>query len=134
MKKLIYIMMSILILLPSLNFANGADWVLIGKSKDGNKYLFIDHESVRQKTENVVTSCAKYSYVNPILFDQIKKPVIEIVADQEWDCDEEKYNNLQLTFYHTDGTNETETYKEPLWHYVRPDTLESDFCEYLCNQ
>ena len=126
--------MIILNLLISLNFASGADWIFIGKSKDGNKYCFIDQESVRQKDENIITSCQKYSYVNPILFDQIKKPVTEMVMHQEWDCDEEKYNNLQITFYFTDGTKGTETYTEALWHYVKPDTLEYDMCEYVCNQ
>jgi len=134
MKKLIYIMMSILISLSSLNFANGAEWVLIGKSKDGNKSVFIDSESIRQNAENIVTSCQKYSYVDPIFFDQIKKPVTEMIVNQAWDCDEEKYNNLQLTLLYVDGKKETEIYTEALWHFVKPDTLESDVCEYVCNQ
>jgi Surface-adhesin protein E len=133
MKKLICIIMLILIPLISFNFASGADWILIGKSKDGNKSVFVDKESILQISEGIVTSCQKYVYVKPILFDQVKKPVTEVIVKQEWNCDEEKYNNLKLTLLYIDSKRETETYAEALWHYVEPDTLEDDVCDYVCN-
>ncbi len=121
-------------LLCVATLVEGADWVLIGKSKDGNLSISVDKESIDQVSEDIVRSCQRFSYVKPILLNNSQKPVTKIVAYREWDCDGEKYNNLQVTFYYVDGTKETETYKYALWHHIKQSTPESNLFEYVCTQ
>jgi hypothetical protein len=112
--------------------AGGGDWTFIEKSREGTVSVFIDKESIIQISEDIVKSCQKFSYLKPIVLGNTKKLVSAIIICREWNCDEAKYNNLQLTFCYTDGTKETETYQYALWHYVRPNSPEGDLFEYVC--
>ena len=114
--------------------AKAAQWTYLAKSQDGNMAIFIDRDSIRQVSENVVKSCQKFTYAKPALISSQNKSVTEIVACRQWDCVEEKYNNLQVIFHFIDGTKETETYKFALWHYIKQDTPEYDLYDFVCNQ
>ena len=135
MKKSLFIIIFLALWALSLpNPAGSSDWIFIGKSKAGNLSVFIDKESIIQISEDIVKSCQKFSYVKPISLSNHQKLVYAVVACREWNCDEAKYNNLQLTFYYADGTKETENYQYALWHYVRHDPPEFDLFEYVCTQ
>ncbi len=114
--------------------SEGADWVLIGKTKDGNLSISIDKESINQVSEDIVKSCQKFTYTKPLLLNGSQKPITVMIACREWHCDDAKYNNLRVTFYYVDGTNEIETYKYALWHFVKQGTPEGDLYEYVCTQ
>jgi hypothetical protein len=128
---LIVTLFSLCSLFPSISAAGG-NWVFIEKSRDGNMSAFIDKESIIQISEDIVKSCQKFSYVKPVFLNHQKKPVSAAIACREWDCDEAKYNNLQLTFYYADGTKETETYQYALWQYVKHSSPDRDLFEYVC--
>jgi hypothetical protein len=112
--------------------AAGGDWTFIEKNKEGTMSVFIDKESIAQLSEDIVKSCQKFSYSNPILVGSARKLVSAIVVCREWNCDEAKYNNLQMTFCYADGTKETETYQYALWRYVKHNSPEGDLFEYVC--
>ena len=133
-KGFFIIMLPILCLLFLSNSSDGADWILVGKSQDGNVSISIDKESIGQTSGDIVKSCQKFSYVKPIFLNNPQKPVSALVAYREWDCSGEKYNDMQVTFYFVDGTKETETYKFALWHYIKQGTPEGDLYDYVCNQ
>ena len=135
MKKGFFIItLSVLCLLFLSDLSNGAEWVLVGKSQDGNTSVSIDKESISQTYGDIVKSCQKFSYVKPIFLNNPRKPVSALIAYREWDCSGEKYNDLQVTFCYADGTKETETYKYALWHYIKQGTSEGDLYDYVCNQ
>jgi hypothetical protein len=112
----------------------GADWIPVGKSKDGNLSIAIDKESISHVSEDIVRSCQRFSYAKPTLSSNSKKPITKLVACREWDCDNAKYNNLQITFHYADGTTDTETYKYPLWHYIKEGTPDRDLSDYVCSE
>jgi hypothetical protein len=114
--------------------AKAVQWIYLAKAQDGNMSVFIDRDSILQVSENVVKSCQKFAYAKPILISTQNKSITQIVACRQWDCVEEKYNNLQVTFHFIDGTKETETYKFALWHYIKQDTPEYDLYDFVCNQ
>jgi hypothetical protein len=114
--------------------SRATDWVLVGKSEDGNMSAFIDKESISQTSGDIIKCRQKFSYVKPIFLNNPRKPVKTLIAYREWDCSGEKYNDLQVTFCYSDGAKETETYEYALWHYFKQGTLESDLYDYVCNQ
>jgi hypothetical protein len=116
--------------------SNAADWVLVGKSQDGNMSAFIDRDSIIQTSGDIVKCRQKFSYAKPIFLNnpKPKRPVRTLIAYREWDCSGEKYNDLQVTFCYANGTNETETYEYALWHYIKQGSVESDLFDYVCNQ
>lgn len=116
------------------NLSEGANWKLVGRSKDGNKSVSIDNDSIRQVSDNIVTACQKSSYVKPKVSDAFKKTITEVLICRQWDCEEEKYNDLQMTFHFIDGTEKTEKYEYALWHFIKQDSLEHDLYDYVCNQ
>ena len=116
------------------NLSEGANWKLVGRSKDGNMSVSIDNDSIRQVSENIVRACQKSSYVKPKLSDAFKKTITEVLTCRQWDCDEEKYNDLQMTVRFIDGTEKTEKYEYALWHFIKQDSPEHDLYDYLCNQ
>lgn len=116
------------------NLSEGANWKLVGRSKDGNMSVSIDNDSIRQVSDNIVRACQKSLYVKPKLCDAFKKPITEVLICRQWDCDEEKYNDLQTTFHFIDGTEKTEKYEYALWHLIKQDSLEHDLYDYLCNR
>jgi hypothetical protein len=119
-------------LLSLSGLAGGGDWTLIEKTPEGNMSVFIDKESIIQLSEDIVKSCQKFSYLKPFVFGNTGKFVSAIVVCREWNCDEAKYNNLQMTFCYADGTKETETYQYALWRYVKHNSPEGDLFEYVC--
>ncbi len=116
------------------NLSEGANWKLVGRSKDGNMSVSIDNDSIRQVSDNVVRACQKSSYIKPKLSNASQKPIIEVLICRQWDCDEERYNDRQITFRFIDGTAKTEKYEYTLWHYIKQGANERDLYDYVCNQ
>jgi hypothetical protein len=116
------------------NPSEGANWKLVGRSKDGNMSVSIDNDSIRQGSDNIVRACQKSSYVKPKLSDAFKKPITEVFICRQWDCDEERYNDRQITFRFIDGTEKTEKYEYTLWHHIKQGSNEGDLYDYVCNQ
>jgi hypothetical protein len=110
-----------------------ADWKLIGKSADGNVSVSVDVDSVKWVSEDVVRSCQKFVYAKPKLLNASQKPIREVVAYREWNCGEETYNELKVTFCYADGTKETEHYKYALWHQIKQNSPEDDLHDYVCS-
>lgn len=115
------------------NMAEGADWKFVGKSADGNVSVSVDTDSIKWVSEDIVRSCQKFSYAKPKLLNTAQKPISEVVAYREWNCSEETYNDLKVTFYYADGAKETENYKYALWHQIKQNSPEDDLHDYVCN-
>lgn len=92
----------------------------------------IDKDSIIQVSEDLVKSCQKFSYVKATYLGSSPKPVKELISWRIWNCDEAKYNDLQVTFRYADGTREKETYQYALWRYVKQGSPEYDLFEYVC--
>jgi Surface-adhesin protein E len=113
--------------------ACGADWKFIGKSADGNVSVSVDVDSIKWVSEDIVRSSQKFVYAKPKLLNASQKPIREVVAYREWNCGEETYNDLKITFCYADGTKETENYKYALWHQIKQNSPEDDLHDYVCN-
>ena len=135
MKRFIFLSIVVLFL-PCLfllsNQARGADWRLVVKSTGGNVSVSVDNSSVRWVSEDIVKSCQRFSYARPRLLNSAQKPVKEIVAYREWNCSEDTYNDVKVTFCYADGTKETENYKYALWHQVKQNSPEDYLQDYVC--
>jgi hypothetical protein len=135
-KGLLITILSVLGLVFLSDLSNAADWVLVGKSRDGNMSAYLDKESITQTAGDIIRCRQKFSYVKPIFLSnpKPKTPVTTLIAYREWDCSGEKYNDLQVTFCYANGSKETETYEYALWHYFKQGSVESDLYDYVCNQ
>lgn len=120
-------------LLLMSQLAWGANWKFVGKSADGNVSVSVDVDSIKWVSEDIVRSCQKFSYAKPKLLNAAQKPVREVVAYREWNCAEETYNDLKVTFCYADGTKETENYKYALWHQIKQNSPEDDLHDYVCS-
>jgi hypothetical protein len=111
----------------------GADWKFVGKSTDGNVSVFVDIDSIKWVSEEIVRSCQKFSYTRPRLLSASQKPVKKVIAYRDWNCADETFNDLKVTFYYADGTNGTETYKYALWHQIKQNSPEDALQDYVCS-
>lgn len=110
--------------------AEGANWELITMSEKATFY--IDTESIRHISKNVVTAWVKTVFKKPEIFNS--KGFVEVMNYEEHNCAELKKNVLQNTNRYLDGTSDTATYPEKEWTYIRPDTVESAVHNYLCKK
>jgi len=113
--------------------AGGADWKFVEKSADGNVSVSVDVDSIKWISEDIVRSWQKFLYAKPKLLNASQKPVREVVAYREWNCAEETYNDLKVTFCYADGRKETENYKYALWHQIKQNSPEDDLHDYVCS-
>jgi hypothetical protein len=116
------------------NPAWGVDWKFVGKSADGNVSMSVDINSIKWVSEDIVRCCQEFSYVRPKLLNASQKPVRKVVAYRDWNCGEETYNDLKVTFYYADGTKDTENYKYALWHQIKQNSPEEDLHDYVCTR
>jgi hypothetical protein len=121
------LLLSIMIFASSLIFgvAEGADWTLITKGQSDDIDVFVDQESVKRISDNVVRAWIKYKYSNPRHFDS--KYIKELVVYNEYYCTERKYKILQSEGYFTNGTRETDSSERQ--GYILPDDAAH---KYLC--
>jgi hypothetical protein len=103
--------LSVMCLIFMSNPAAGTDWRFVAKSADGNVSVSVDMDSIKWVSEDMVRCCQKFSYAKPKLLNTSQKPVRKVIAYRDWNCGEETYNDLKVTFYYSDGTKGTETYK-----------------------
>jgi hypothetical protein len=128
-------MREILIILLALGLfflsttAEGSNWEMVTKSKDGDSVLvFVDTESIKHISKTVVRTWVKF------LFEKPEPTGLKFLKSQlvysEYDCSEGKLRNLQAMEYYTDGTYED--FPSGSWKYIAPDTLYEAIHNYLC--
>ncbi len=129
MRKLLIMSVVAGLCLLSCPSAEAANWVLAGTSEDGNASLYIDIESIGSSSQNVTSVWAKFLFGNPEPFES--KFFSQMSALMEYDCTWNRSRMLELIFDYTDGSHET--FKpEGDWRSVKPDTLENDAYQRLC--
>jgi hypothetical protein len=106
--------------------AEGADWGFISEYEDTN--IYIDNETVKHISENVIGAQFKVVYKEPSWIRS--KAVTYYLLTQENDCSGKKYKVSKVTVYFDDGTNNTYDTKEE--HDVRSDTFQSAIYDFLC--
>ena len=104
-----------------------ADWVQVNKIDDGTQTSYIDKSSIRI-TGPIRRYWQRLDFVND------RDGWKQSVALYESNCTTDQRRILQLTVYMVDGTNDTTTVKDQLWHYVIPDTVAADLHNYVCKQ
>jgi hypothetical protein len=128
MRKIILLLISVSFLIPTI--AEGADWVSIGKTGDNTMEVFVDKESIKYVSKNIVRAWNKLVLLKPNEFHG--KFVKKHFSFMEWDCNEIKKRSLQTSIYYSDGTSETESRSQTNWQYITPDTVEDSIFKYLC--
>lgn len=117
--------------------AQGADWILITKSKDGNQSVFIDKESIRRTPrhaeKDIIRVGVKIIYKEPEPYNS--KNISYSLRHYELYCNEKSLRIIQLFHYYTDGTNEPEfDPRSRQWSKFEPDTIEDAIYKYLCEK
>jgi hypothetical protein len=117
--------------------AEGTDWIPITKSKDGNQSVFIDKESIRRTSrladKDIIRVWGKIVYKQPEPYNS--KYISYSLKHYEWYCDEKSLRIIQLFYYYTDGTNESEfDPKLRQWNKVESDAIEDVIYKYLCDK
>jgi len=115
-------------LFPIAGIAEGADWGFISEYEDTN--IYIDNETVKHISENVVDAQFKVVYKEPSWIRS--KAVTYYLLRQETDCSGKKYRVSKATVYFDDGTNNSYDAKEE--HDVRSDTFQSAIYDFLCKK
>jgi len=116
------------ILFPIAETAKGADWGFVSEYEDTN--IYIDNETVKHISENVVDAQFKVVYKEPSWMRS--KAVTYYLLTQETDCSGKKYKVSRVTVYFDDGTNNTFDTKEE--HNVKSDTFQSAIYDFLCKK
>lgn len=108
--------------------AEGSDSILIEKTDQA--YVFIDNESIKHISDNIVRAWVKY-FPHTVLEPFKAKYLHYYLSYYEFDCGEKKNRVLQTVFYYTDYTSEQDD-REHQWSSLAPDTVESALFEYVC--
>ena len=136
-KRILKLFLFICSLLVVSTSAEGTDWMLITKSKDGNQSVFIDKESIRRTSrladKDIIRVWGKIVYKEPEPYNS--KYISYSLKHYEWYCDVKSLRIIQLFYYYTDGTNEPEfDPKLRQWNKVESDTIEGVLYKYLCEK
>lgn len=129
MKKLLRVFVVAGLFFACCTMAEAANWVLAGTSEDGNASLYVDKESIKSSPQNVTMAWTKFLFGNPESFES--KMFSQMLVYMEYGCNEKKTRMLELTFYYTDGSQETFSPARE-WRSVKPGTLENESFQYLC--
>jgi hypothetical protein len=117
-----------IMLLPVAGVAEAANWGFISEYEDTS--IYIDNETVKHISENVIDAQYKVVYKEPSWIRS--KAVTYYLLTQENDCSGRKYKVSKVTVYFDDGTSNTYDTKEE--HDVRSDTFQSAIYEFLCKK
>ncbi len=130
---LIYLLTAIFLFFSSI--AEGANWEPISKSINEDQFIFIDTESIKHVSKNIVRVWVKLLFENPMpVYSRQEKKFLTYALDyEEHDCSEEKSRSLQNVGYCTDGTNESISGSAE-WQYIIPGSNTSFVHNYLCNK
>jgi hypothetical protein len=128
MRRNFWILVLVVMLLPMAGMAEGADWGFISEYEDTN--IYIDNETVKHVSENVIGAQFKIVYEKPSWIRS--KAVTYYLLTQENDCSGKKYKVSQVKVYFDDGTINTYDTKEE--HDVNSDTFQSAIYNFLCKE
>jgi hypothetical protein len=124
----IFIWLSVFGLVLISPIARGSDSILIEKTDKA--YVFIDNESIKHISKNIVRARVKY-FPHTVMEPFRSKYLSYYLSYYEFDCDEKRAMVLQTTFYFKGYTSEQDDREHP-WSSVAPDTVESALFEYVC--
>ncbi|HSB51107.1 MAG TPA: surface-adhesin E family protein [Dissulfurispiraceae bacterium] len=109
--------------------AESSAWVMVTRSNGGNDIHFVDRESVRHTSKNIVSATSKIEKEVPERYDT--RHLKRLVGREEWDCQEKMGRSLSLTMYFTDGTRATEDAPTG-WNTIVQGTVEATIWDFLC--
>lgn len=129
MRKILLIAFLAMCILLFLSIvAESADWIPVAESK--SYVFFVDKESIKSVSSNVVGAWTKTLYKNPERNGS--KLGTYYLSLYECDCREKRKRILQFAMYFTDGTSESFNCQDAKWNYVEPDTVVDIIYKYLC--
>jgi len=132
MKKWMLLFILASLYLFDCSIGEAADWKFVGKSGDGNRSVFIDKESIRPISGNLIKAAVKLEYNRGkgVGGFRHKKIVSHAIGDEEFDCRERRTKTLQVTVHFTDG--DTANGDTISWKFVIPQSILETIYDYVC--
>jgi hypothetical protein len=107
-----------------------SNWVLVVSAPNGTQ-MFVDKESIKHVSKNIVRALRKYQFKEPR--EDEAKDYTALSVYGEVNCEEERFLVLSEILHFDDNTQEVKNYKpSDNWEDIKPNTFDDYFYEYVC--
>ena len=128
MKKTFLILIAFIFLLVSA-VAEGAEWHYIGETVKSGAKFYIDVDSIKRSSKNLVRVWIKQKERQPE-----KDNVTYALHYKEFDCKEKRARFLASTLYYKDGSTFSSNYKIGDWKFISLDSVFESELNVVCNK